>query len=592
MSTDEFNGMRSLSRERRHAMSDDAPPKNAAEYFLHSAETFPDHPALWLDGREYRYREILGIVARLAETLRALEGDVCAVLGERSLSAYCAPLACMLSGKIYLPLGANFPMARMANILARATPSILILDPASEEKVPTLLAHVDHPMRVVMPESKDCDTRIPLPFPHDYAEPIAQHGDGAGLQPATSASPIQTRTAYLLFTSGSTGQPKGVAVGHAALCEYVEATLDRYPEMDEHQRCSQFFESTFDLSLHDLFVTWAAGACLYSIPKKELLMPIEFANRHRLTVWFSVPSMAAALQRYRLLTPDALPLLKLALFCGEALSAGLAAAWLSAAPNARCENLYGPTEATIACTAFRFDAAPAGMLQVVPIGMPFPNMEIAVLGDDDNPVDQGSIGELYLGGTQLAIGYWRDSGQTEERFIERTIPGKTSRRWYRTGDLASIDTDRIAHFHGRADRQIKLRGYRIELQEVESLLREICGTSEVAAVAIPAQTGEPLAGIAAFVVTPDRPKGELVAAMKTRLPSYMVPSETHCIDALPLNSNGKTDYRALTDRLRLSQAAASPARRTAKTTEQRSPAIERTQSPTSRIGASSEPNRA
>lgn len=541
--------------------------RNAANAFMRSALRFPERPALWLNGRIYLYRELREHVIRLADALRNMEGVLCATLGERSLTAYCAPIACLSAGKIHVPLGASFPTARMANILSRTQPSVLICDSGSEERLAALLAASAHPMYVLFPEAASLEAYPVPPQQHRYAlitaeldsqAPDSQAPDSQAPEysPSTTGLPLseQQPVAYLLFTSGSTGQPKGVSVGHEALCAYIDATLARYPEMDEHQRCSQFFEPTFDLAMHDLFVTWAAGACLYCIPKKELLLPVEFVNRHALTVWFSVPSMLATLQRYRLLTPQTLPTLKLALFCGEALPGALARQWLLAAPRARSENLYGPTEATIACTAYRIEAADTDSA-VVAIGAPFPNMEIAVLDSDDALCGEGQIGELYLGGNQLAFGYWQDETQTQQRFVEHILPGKRCTRWYRTGDLAMLDACGVAHFRGRADRQIKLRGYRIELQEVESLLRDACGTSEVAALAVSAGEGEPLSGIAAFVVAAEASKGALVAAMKANLPAYMVPSDIHCVADLPLNSNGKTDYGQLAERLRGMAAA-------------------------------------
>lgn len=534
--------------------------RNAAGDFMRSAQRFPERPALWLDGCTYRYRELCEHVIRLADALRKVEGALCATLGERSLTAYCAPLACMLAGKIHVPLGASFPTARMANILSRTRPSVLICDRGSEARLQALLAATAHPMCVLFPESTSLEAYPVPPSQHRYAlaTPDADHQGrtcAEGISELHSYTQAPQPVAYLLFTSGSTGQPKGVSVGHAALCAYIDATLARYPEMDEHQRCSQFFEPTFDLAMHDLFVTWAAGACLYCIPKKELLLPVEFVNRHRLTVWFSVPSMLATLQRYRLLKPDCLPTLGLALFCGEALPGALARQWLLAAPHARSENLYGPTEATIACTAHRIEAADTDGA-VVAIGAPFPNMEIAVLNDDGSMCAGGETGELYLGGDQLAFGYWNDDAQTQQRFVEQDLPEKRSTRWYRTGDLAMLDATGVAHFRGRADRQIKLRGYRIELQEVESLLREACGTSEVAALPVSAGDGQPLSGIAAFVVAAEGSKGALVAAMKSSLPAYMVPSDIHCVSELPLNTNGKTDYGQLAERLRIMPTAA------------------------------------
>jgi D-alanine--poly(phosphoribitol) ligase subunit 1 len=548
------------------------PRTNAVEYVLDSARRFPDRPALWIDGRTYSYAELTAHAQRLADRLTAIDGAVCATLGERSLIAYCAPLACMLAGKIHVPLGTSFPAARMANILDRTRPSILICDENGASQLQDLLTAVDFAIAVLTHEALDADQDAGLDT-NRHADLDAGDGRSSsqenvaedGLPAANACAAADPRSglveddgpiAYLLFTSGSTGVPKGVAVGHPALCAYVEAVRARYPELDEHQRCTQFFEPTFDLSMHDLFVTWAVGACLYCVPRSALLLPTDFVNAHRLTVWFSVPSMAATLQRYRLLNADALPSLTLALFCGEALPRPLAGAWMAAAPNARCENLYGPTEATIACMAHRVREAD-GATAVVPIGEAFPAMEIAIVREDGTHCDIDEIGELWLGGAQLALGYWRDPAQTTARFVSARFAGLDASRWYRTGDLATIDSGGVAHFRGRADRQVKLRGYRIELQEVEAHLRAICSRPErpveVAVVPISAHAGEPPSGIAAFVAGADFDTRAALAAMKLRLPAYMVPSEIRVLDALPLNSNGKIDHPALAERLRASE---------------------------------------
>lgn len=531
-------------------------PTNAVEYFLASAQRFPDRPALWVDGRTYSYRALESHARQLADRLAAIDGAVCATLGERSLTAYCAPLACMLAGKIHVPLGTSFPEARMAGILERTRPAVLICDQSGLSLLPGLIAGLGFPIAVLTSGASATGIETIDTASAPKAEAVKQRptmttGDAADADSGLAVD--DARIAYLLFTSGSTGAPKGVAVGHAALCAYVDAVLARYPELDEHQRCSQFFEPTFDLSMHDMFVTWAVGACLYSVPRSSLLLPTDFVNEHRLTVWFSVPSMAATLQRYRLLNAGALPALKLALFCGEALPGPLAAAWMAAAPNARSENLYGPTEATIACTAYRVHEEDRERA-MIPIGAAFPAMDIAVVREDGTRCDTDEVGELWLGGAQLAFGYWRDPVQTAARFVDARFDDLDASRWYRTGDLATIDSAGVAHFRGRADRQIKLRGYRIELQEVEAHLREICSGAdrpvEVAVVAISAGGGEAASGIAAFVVDPDLDTRAALAAMKRRLPVYMVPSEIHRLDALPLNNNGKIDYPALADRVR------------------------------------------
>lgn len=521
---------------------------NAADCFLASVDRFGDRPALWVDGRSWTYAELHDEVRRLQRRLQRHVGGACATVADRSLTAYCAPLACMLAGRVHVPLGTSFPPERMVNILSRTRPSVLICDGNGASMLQELISRLDFPIAVLCPEEDVAD--VGSGRAHERAV-AASHLDHTQTTRSSGLDVDDSDIAYVLFTSGSTGQPKGVAVGHRALCAYVDAVRVLYPELDEHQRCSQFFEPTFDLSMHDMFVTWAVGACLYSVPRQALMMPTDFVNAHRLTVWFSVPSLVATLQRFGQLAPDVLPSLRLALFCGEALPGPLAGAWLAAAPNARCDNIYGPTEATIACTAHRIEAVDAKR-SIVPIGRAFPGMEIAVVDAQAQPCANGEAGELWLGGRQLAFGYWLDQTQTAARFIERTLPGYASTRWYRSGDLATIDTEGNALFLGRADRQIKLRGYRIELQEVEAQLREACSTvgasAEVAVIAILPPGADAPTGLAAFVVAAHYDARTVMSGIKARLPAYMVPSEIHLLDALPLNSNGKVDYGALAAR--------------------------------------------
>ena len=513
---------------------------NAAHLFLDCAQRFPERPALWVDERVWTYAQLRDEVLALAERLRAAGRGVCATLADRSLIAYCAPLACMLAGRIHVPLGVSFPARRMADILRRTRPTALICDAQGAALLPAVLETLDFALHALLPDGETRAVGVGA---------IAEVAPGAPMPERTSGLDVDDADiAYVLFTSGSTGTPKGVAVGHRALCAYVDAIRALYPELDEHQRCTQLFEPTFDLSMHDMFVTWAVGACLYAVPRQALMMPSDFINAHRLTVWFSVPSLAAMLQRFKQLRPGMFPTLRLALFCGEALPGPLAGAWLAAAPNARCDNIYGPTEATIACTAYRLshdDAAHA----VVPIGVAFAGMEIAVVNDEGGLCADGESGELWLGGVQLAFGYWRDSAQTAERFVNAALPGRHSRRWYRSGDRACVQPNGNALFLGRLDRQIKLRGYRIELQDVEAHLRAACGThdapAQVAVIPVTPPGGDAPTTLVAFVACANYDPRRAMAAMKARLPAYMLPSQVRVLDALPLNSNGKVDYPAL-----------------------------------------------
>jgi D-alanine--poly(phosphoribitol) ligase subunit 1 len=513
---------------------------NLGEVLLQSARRYPAQPALWVDGECYSYAHLAALACSLAVLLAKAPGGACAVFAERSLTAYRAAAASLLAGKTYVPLNPGFPPERTLDMLQRSGAETVVADRRSAGKLAQWLALTHQPLHVLLPDETD------LPA---WTEALPQHHFvAAGALPEAGAIPdtalARADIAYLLFTSGSTGRPKGVMVGHDSVLDYLRSMLACYPSLGPGDRCTQFFELTFDLSLHDLFVTWAAGACLYAIPRGEVMLPIEFVRQHRLTVWFSVPSLAAGLQRFGLLTPGALPCLRLTLFCGEALPAVLARAWLAAAPNSRLDNLYGPTEATIACTATRV-VSQTGLPAVIAIGLPLPGQEAVVVDEHGQILPDGHTGELYLGGSQLALGYWRDEAQTAARFVERRWPGFDCTRWYRTGDLAQKDEAGELHYRGRLDRQLKIRGYRVELQEIETVLREESGCHMVAVIPLPADENGVVPGTLAFLGGSALAPARLKALCAQRLPAYMVPQRFYPLEALPLNANGKIDYAAL-----------------------------------------------
>ena len=346
--------------------------------------------------------------------------------------------------------------------------------------------------------------------------------------------------AYLLFTSGSTGAPKGIAITHANALAYFEAVRERY-RPTEVDRFSQSFDLTFDLSVHDMFLCWSAGACLYPLPPTAGLGVGSFIRKARLTFWFAVPSTAALMARLGELTPGAFPDLHWSLFCGEALPAKLAKAWQVAAPTSVVENLYGPTEATIAFTAYRVppDISEEG---VVPIGHPFPGQSVAVVDEQGVLLPNGEVGELCLGGSQIAPGYWGQPRVTAERFRGPLgTEERTPVHWYRTGDLAVMTADHGLCFRGRADRQVKIRGYRVELQEVEDALRTAGGINLAAALPWSPAGDDARRAIVAFV--PEGTSRERVlAGCRARLPDYMVPAHFREVEEWPLNASGKTDY--------------------------------------------------
>ncbi|HEU5277374.1 MAG TPA: amino acid adenylation domain-containing protein [Gaiellaceae bacterium] len=489
--------------------------------FLRAAETFSDRPAVEAAGRTLTYGELrrraLAIAARLlAEDPEREAIPLTGVYATRTVDSFAAVLGILLRGHGYVPLNPRFPALRNREILERAGCRAVVVDPD----------HLDAAVEVTSGLAKPPTLVVPTGL---------QNARDFELPPSGPATP-----AYLLFTSGSTGRPKGVLVRQANVAAFLGAVADRY-DLNETDRLSQLFDLTFDLSAFDMFGAWHHGACVCCPAAGELLRPADFVREASLSVWFSVPSSAMFLDRLGGLKPDTFPSLRLSLFCGEALPAELANTWAAAAPNSIVENLYGPTEATIACTAHRWEpGAPAGANGFVPIGEPIGATKAWVVDEELHEVRPGEVGQLLLGGPQVVEGYWDDREATDRSFV--TTPA--GNRGYLTGDRVTRPTEAAPlEYVGRIDGQIKVLGHRVELEEIESVLREEAG-AEAAAVGWP-RTSSGAAGIVAFIASTSVDTVELRRAVSARLPDYMVPRELRLVGELPLNANGKRDRKAL-----------------------------------------------
>ena len=316
--------------------------------------------------------------------------------------------------------------------------------------------------------------------------------------------------------------------------------------MTQDDRLSQEFDQTFDLSVHDMFVGWEQGACLCCVPDNSIMAPDKFIRDNALTMWFSVPSVIGALSRLRLLQPNCFPSLRLSLFCGEPLPATYAQAWQEAAPNSIVENLYGPTEATIAISNYRWEIGqpPRQCLNgIVPIGWIFDGQQSCVIDDQRRVLSAGGIGELCLSGSQVTTGYWANPEKTAEQFVH--LLQDQGSLWYRTGDLAMKDESGCLFYLGRIDHQVKIRGHRVELQEIEEIIRQVSGAPQVVSVPWPVRNGS-AEGVVAFVCGLESNNPDCILAYcREHLPEYMVPKKIYLLSAAPLNANGKIDRQKL-----------------------------------------------
>jgi amino acid adenylation domain-containing protein len=393
---------------------------------------------------------------------------------------------------------------------------------------------------------------LPDPAAEAYAAQFPRHrfiGFSQMKQGVPEPVPVadENAVAYLLFTSGSTGKPKGVMVSQhngVALMDWFQSHYDLGPE----DRFSQNFALTFDPSVSDMFAAWWSGACLCVPLDREKLKADGYILRSRLTVWNSVPSIAIMMQRMNLLKPGRFPTLRYSQFCGEGLPPEIAQAWSEAAPNSVLDNLYGPTETTVFCTIYRWDPArsPAECVRgLVPIGETFPNTRAFVADENYREVPAGTEGELLIAGDQVTLGYLDDPEKTRASYV---IPPGKDETYYRSGDLFMRPAeDAPLVFLGRIDHQVKVRGHRVELGEVEAALRDISGATQAVAIGWPRTSGG-AQGLIAFVSIPVDVQ-EMRRRMAERLPDYMVPNEILPLDRFPLNNNGKVDRKALLQHL-------------------------------------------
>ncbi|MGK2881705.1 MAG: AMP-binding protein [Mycobacterium sp.] len=477
---------------------------------------FSDHAdaeAITLGDVSWTYRELEQQALHCADWVSASTAAAhVGVVVDRSLGTYAAFLGVLLAGRTPVPLSPSHEAGNQAAISIAAID--LVVDATASE------VHADLPFR----------SRVP-------------HLDDAARDRFGRQQVCDPAFAYILLTSGSTGPPKGVPVKPSALLAYVDAAARTFG-IGVGSRVSATFQLSFDVAMHDLFVTLLHGASLHLPVGREFLTPNSYVDRCRLTHWFSVPSVVRLAQQLEPLSADSLARLQVSIFAGEAMTTQDAREWGRAATNSVIHNLYGPTETTIGCMSYRLpadlEALPATSNGTVPIGRPLPGVEVDVR--DTSTLDGGVRRELLVRGPQRFDGYL---GNVERpAFIgpagDAAMADATGipDAWYRTGDAVTVLDSGDMVFAGRGDRQVKLNGHRVELGEVEYLVRSINGVA--AAVAF-----VDVAGVLYVACEFSGSTADLRRLLRHALAPHLRPGRCLAVPALPLNANGKLDTSAV-----------------------------------------------
>lgn len=468
-----------------------------------------------IGGVYYTYQQlalkISAIRILLEKQLENDEQNICLIAND-DLETYASIIALWLEGKAYVPINPEMPRDRNENILKQANVKTII-----DSSIHSAFTQFNLIQTNNLP-----DTEI-------------------NLDPVITA---EEDLAYILFTSGTTGQPKGVPITRANITAFIKAFDAIGLDINESDRCLQMFELTFDLSVMSYLVPLLKGACVYTIPKDAIKYSYiyELMEEQEITVALMVPSILQYLRPY--FSEINLPQMKYSLFCGEALSLDITEQWSKCVHNAQIFNVYGPTEDTIFCTFFSYNNNQniKSFNGLVSIGRAMEGTLTVVIDDNNKIVPTNEVGELCLGGTQLTPGYWDNPEKNREAFFLLAYNGKEE-RFYRTGDLCKVDEEGDILYLGRLDFQVKVQGFRVELSEIEFYARVYLKDSNAVAIAYEDMVGNTEIGLVIESELCD--VSGLKDYLKTKLPAYMLPKTIHFENPFPLNVNGKTDRNKL-----------------------------------------------
>lgn len=511
-------------------------------YLERSAESNPDHAAVVDGERTISYRSLHERAGRIASLLAQSgvgRGDRVGIYMTKSIDAVAAIYGTLRAGAVYVPLDPSAPPRRVGFIAGNCGIRHLVTERRKQPVWEELIAAGAGLQHLVVMDDDRVEGHIAGVELHPSSEidqSFEEPGDGRT---------IENDLAFILYTSGSTGDPKGVMLSHVNCRCFVRWAVDEF-EVTTTDRLSSHAPFHFDLSTFDLFGAAAAGASVILVPPKLSVFPAEmmrFIEYHRITVWYSVPSILTLMTEHAGIETGAMPSLRTILFAGEVFPTKYLSRMMHLLPDVEFANLYGPTETNV-CTWYRVPRAPEESAPPIPIGRPISNVETFVIGDDGTEAPVSSVGELYVRGPTVMKGYWGDAQRASEKLVPSPLERHLGDLVYRTGDLVEQMADGGYRFLGRRDNQVKSRGYRIELGEVESVVGQHPVVIECSVVAV---ADEMISNrIVCFVACKtDLDVDELTRHCADRMPRYMVPERFIGLDSLPKTSTGKIDRQAL-----------------------------------------------
>ena len=493
---------------------------NVLEYLEHAAENWPDRVAFADEREEITYAALMDCARCVGSGLLAYVAPrqpVAVVMTDRSVRCVAGMLGVVYAGCPYAPLDAAMPTERLQMIIDQLQPGAILCDEATLDGV----------------EKANCDCPV-LTYEQLLATPVDEL-QLAQIRMQASVWDILS----ILFTSGSTGVPKGVATSQYSYLTYTDATIEKFGfNMDSvYANQSPFFYAN---SITDIYPPIKMGAKVYIMPARCLSFPkmlVESLCQQRISVLCMTPSSYVKAASSGAMAHGCLPDLKYIILSGEAAHWQTLQCWLNAAPNAAVWNFYGSTE-LLGVAVQRLERAYADN-EVIPVGVPYTGVEVLLVDEDGNAVPRGERGEMLIANPWLCSGYYKDEARTSAAFDYDPLGRGYKTRYYRTGDIGSIGEDGRLCVHGRKDSQIKRAGYRMELGEVDAALHMIPGWTN-GCVLYDRESGK----LACFWEG-ELTQKEILAALKKQLPRYALPDTYIHLEAMPYTATMKIDRQKL-----------------------------------------------
>ncbi|MCW8999088.1 MAG: amino acid adenylation domain-containing protein, partial [Kangiellaceae bacterium] len=498
------------------------------QYFSESAQNTPDKPAICCEDQSVTYLEAEAFSNAFARELQKAgvkRGSFVPFFMKKSVSSGLSILSILKADSAYVPIDINSPRQRFESILETTQAEVVIVNNHSEVLLKELIPEQVRPKTINIEAFTPQDTA-----PLEYRN-------------------LSIDIAYVLFTSGSTGVPKGVMIPHKAIIDYIDWCVETY-HITSDDVVANHAPLYFDNSTFDIYTAFKSGATLHLVHDElNAVIPrlVSWIKEREISVFFCVPSVLTMLLKSRRLKPDSMDKVKHLICAGEVLPRDVLDAWMEMYPHIQFTNMYGPTEITVDCSYHIMQARPSEDCLSIPIGKSRNNMELFIRTEDGSLTQEvGAIGELLVRGTSVAYGYLGDEEKTQKAFIQNPSHNIFHDPLYCTGDLVKLDENGDFLFLGRADDQIKYLGYRIELGEIESSLNAVAGVSE-GVVVFNDCDDESLREIGALVsFASELSLSELNQELNNRLPGYMVPTKVKILDGeYPRTPNGKYDRKKI-----------------------------------------------